>query len=285
MSIKVEENMETLVNNGTNENIVENVNNTTNKTKINKKKAMSSDKASKVKKDGHTNEDDFAKLLPGSIVVPGTGKTDIEYKGYSFSLKKECKRIQMALYSIKSKNWINTSESAGKCKECLKIYPEKYEDYLIKKDEYKELLREKMVNLKEHLSVKENLYEFLNLIIFKNGDVDFLVMKDKNLQYIYHSTDVLKILLDNVEISNSQALKVGNVPEQKVIIKSQNKKNKLTNLIEIEIRNSSKQHYAQMLCVCNRDNLFELLNNNIEETIEQNNLVLKGNAKILASEI
>jgi hypothetical protein len=63
-----------------------------------------------------------------------------------------------------------------------------------------------------------------------------------------------------VEVFNSQAIKKGDYPEQKVIIKSRNTKGKLANLIEIEIRNSSDNHYAQMLCVCNRDNLYNLLN-------------------------
>lgn len=259
--------------------------------KINKKKAMSSEKASKVKKDGHSNEDEFALLLPGSFVVSGTGKTDVQYKEFSFSLKKICKRIQLALYSIKSKNWLESSPSAMLCKDCLTIYPKTFEEYTNNKNMYKELLREKMVNLKNHLSIRENLSEYLNLIIFKNGEVDFLVMKDKDSQYIYYSTEVLNVLLDNIEIFNSVAMKKGDFPEQKVIIKSKNNNNKLANLIEIEIRNSSEGHYAQMLCVCNRDNLFNLLNNNIEKTkmtnntTSETNIVLKGESINLLSEI
>lgn len=247
-----------------------------------KRKAMSSDKASKVKKDGHTNEYDFTQLLSGSVVKTGTGKTDVQYKGWGFSLKKECKRIQFALYSKNSKNWLETSPSAMLCKDCLTIYPEDFDTYNSNKNHYKELLREKMITLKNHLSIKENLHEYLNLIIFKNGEVDFLVMKDTDVQYIYYASEVLDVLLNNVIVLNSGAIKEGDVAEQKVIIKCENEKKKLNNLIEIEVRNSGGSHYAEMLCVCNRDNLFGLLNRVIEQTNAINaNVILKGNANIL----
>jgi len=94
-------------------------------------------------------------------------------------------------------------------------------------------------------------------------------------------------LLENVEICNSKALKAGDVPEQKVIIKCRNEKDVLTNLFEIEIRNSSDQHYAEMLCVCNRDKLFELLNSHLtEEKIVKSCIVLRGKAcEILYDEL
>lgn len=254
-----------------------------------KKKAMSSEKASKVKKEGHSNETDFSLMIPGSEVLEGTGKVDVQYKNYSFSLKKECKRIQMALYSLESKNWLETSPSAMLCKDCLTIYPKNFEEYVNEKQHYKELLREKMVNLKNHLCLKENLREYLNLIIFKNGEVHFLVMKDKGLQYIYESSEVLDVLLNNVEVFNSSALKKGDIPEQKVVIKSKQTNTsggiKWVNLIEIEVRNSSKGHYAQMLCVCNRDILFSLLNKNIEKTNQYEKIVLFGKSNILYEEI
>jgi hypothetical protein len=246
--------------------------------KMPKKKSMSSEKASKVKKDGHSNEDDFTELLVGSLVKKGTGKADVVYKDWSFSLKKICKRIQFALYSKNSTNWLQTSPSSVLCKSCLDIYPKEYTEYNTNKPVYKEQLRSKMVLLKEHLSLSENLHEYLNLIIFKCGQVDFLVMKDVSGQYIYYNRDVLAAILENVEVTNSQVRKEGDYPEQKVIIKCKNNKDKNTNLIEIEIRNSGENHYAEMLCVCNRDTLFSLLNRVISETSTKNNVVLKGKA-------
>lgn len=247
-----------------------------------KRKAMSSAKASKVKKDGHTNEDDFTQLLNGSVVKAGTGKTDVQYKEWGFSLKKECKRIQFALYSKNSKNWLESSPSAMLCKECLTIYPDDFETYNSNKNYYKQMLREKMIALKNHLTIRDNLREYLNLIMFKNGEVDFLVMKDINTQYIYYAPEVLDVLLDNVIVLNSGAIKTGDVAEQKVIIKCENDKKKLTNLIEIEVRNSGGSHYAEMLCVCNRDNLFALLNRIIgESNCITTNVCLKGNAILI----
>ena len=45
------------------------------------------------------------------------------------------------------------------------------------------------------------------------------------------------------------------------------------------MRNSGSDHYAELLCVCNRDKLFELLNMHIGSSLEiKNNIILKGKA-------
>ena len=69
-----------------------------------KKKAMSSEKASQVKKDGHKNEDDFS-ILVGGKKITGTGKTDCILNDKHYSLKQICKRIQFGLYNINSEYW------------------------------------------------------------------------------------------------------------------------------------------------------------------------------------
>jgi hypothetical protein len=251
-----------------------------------KKKSMSSEQASFVKKEGHHNEEEFCKLLPGSIVKIGRDKADIEYKEYTFSLKKMCKRIQFALYSRNSSNWLTNTESFRLCKECLDIYPETYETYRKDKLAYKEKLREKMLNLKEYLSSDpEHLREFLLWIIFKN-DVDFLVLKDETHHYIYHSKELVNILVDHVQITTSQVIKKKDYADQKVLLKCENKNKKITNLIEIEIRNSNSKHFARLLCVCNRDVLFHLLQEQIKpERPLRESIILKGDScEILAKE-
>jgi len=251
-----------------------------------KKKSMTSEKASHVKKSGHKNEDDFVSIFQGAHKIKGTGKTDVRYKDYSFSLKKVCKRIQFALYTHNSDRWDDTPISTL-CKACLEIYPESYSEYLQNKVSCKDKLREKMINLKEHLTIKENLKEYLEKMIFNKEEVNFLVMKDNDNQHIYFRDDVIEILINNTSVQNSQAIKEGDTPEQKVIIKCKNNKDKFINLIEIEVRNSGSNHYAELLCVCNRDKLFDLLNENISESIEiKNNVILKGKAiGILESEL
>ena len=89
-----------------------------------KKKSMSSEKASKVKKDGHKNEDDLSSILGNNAsVIPGQGKTDVKYFDKNLSAKKKCKRIQFSLYSLDSKYWTE-SDISEYCKDCCKIFPE-----------------------------------------------------------------------------------------------------------------------------------------------------------------
>jgi hypothetical protein len=244
-----------------------------------KKKSMSSEQASFIKKDGHQNEKDFGELLSGSIVKIGREKADIEYNGYTFSLKKMCKRIQFALYSRKSSNWLTNIESFKLCKDCLDVYPETYDLYKKNKKLYKENLREKIISLKNYLSTDtRHLHEFLIWIMFKNS-VDFLVLKDQTQHYIYHAKQVVNTLIDCVQIATSQVVKRNDYPDQKVLLKCENKNKKIVNLIEIEIRNSTPQHFARLLCVCNRDVLFHLLQEKIKLGKNLGDfIILKGDA-------
>lgn len=245
--------------------------------KQHKKKSMSSEKASFVKKEGHSNEDDFAALIAGEK-IKGTGKADVLKNGHKLSLKKICKRIQFALYGEDSENWVETSSSAIKCKNILSIYPESFAEYQGNKTHYKSILREKMVDFKDYLSVKDNLKEYLSLVITKSGDVDYIVMKDKTNQFIFDASEVIDTIVSNSLVVNSRAIKVGDTPEQKVLITISSGKN-FVNLLELEIRNSSEGHYAKFLCVCNRDRLFKLLTTSItDEKIFNDNLVVRGKA-------
>jgi len=238
---------------------------------------MSSEKASFVKKSGHSNEDDFSTLIGGEK-IKGTGKGDVLKNGYKFSLKQICARIQFALYGKDSENWVETSSSALKCKNILSIYPDSFAEYQGNKTHYKTLLREKMVDFKDHLSIKDNLKEYLSLVITKSGEVDYMVMKNKTDQFIFDANEVIDTIVSNGTIVNSTARKGGDTPEQKVLVTIPKGK-KFVNLIELETRNSSEGHYAKFLCVCNRDRLFNLLTTSItEEKIFNDNLVVRGKA-------
>jgi hypothetical protein len=245
--------------------------------KLHKKKAMSSEKASVVKKAGHANETDFAALIGGSV-VPGRGKGDVVKNGTLFSLKKVCKRIQVALYSKNSKNWVESSPSAMICKDVLTIYPETFDDYKASKDHFKSLLRPKMIAFKEHLSEPINLKKYLSLVFTHSGEVEFLVMKDGNKQYVFDAAEAIDTIVSCAQIANSKARKAGDTPEQKVLVTIP-KGGIFINLLELEIRNSSKGHYAEFLCVCNRDPLLQLLQDSIkEEVVFFDCIVVRGKA-------
>ena len=246
-----------------------------------KKKAMSSEKASVVKKAGHSNEDDFAALI-GGAVVKGHTKPDVTKNNIGFSLKKVCKRIQFALYSRNSTNWAQDSESAQICKDLLTIYPPTFEEYKSNKQNTKQQLRTKMLLLKEHLATNpENLREYLSLVMTNHGEVKYLVRRDRDdKQYIFNANEAINVIVKNAIVANSQSRKPGDTPEQKTLITIPNQKeSKYVNLMELETRNSSPGHYAEFLCVCNRDPLFELLVKHIaEEQVFKENMVVRGSA-------
>jgi len=245
--------------------------------KVHKKKAMTSEKASIVKKAGHANEDEFASLIGGEV-VPGRGKTDVVKNGKNFSLKKVCKRIQFALYSRNSKCWKESSPSAMICKDILTIYPESYEEYTGNKAHYKSLLQNKMVAFKDHLSNVDNLKEYLSLVFTNSGEVDFIVMKDGTNQYVFKAMEAIDTIVKVANVVNSKSRKAGDTAEQKVLITIPKGKG-YKNLLELEIRNSSAGHYAEFLCVCNRDSLFELLTSSIsEEAVFKKNIIVRGQA-------
>ena len=246
-----------------------------------KKKAMSSEKASVVKKAGHSNEDDFAALIGGSV-VKGHTKPDVVKNEIGFSLKKVCKRIQFALYSRNSANWAHDSASAKICKDLLTIYPPTFEEYNTNKQHTKQQLRTKMLLLKEHLATNpENLREYLSLVMTNHGEVEYLVMRNlDDKQYIFNANEAIDVIVKNAIVTNSQSRKPGDTPEQKTLITIPNQKeSKYVNLLELETRNSSAGHYAEFLCVCNRDPLFELLVKHItEEQVFKDNMVVRGAA-------
>jgi hypothetical protein len=263
---------------------------------LKKKKAMSKEKASFVKKEGHTNEDDFAALV-GGVKVEGTGKTDVRMPTEdgviwkNCSLKKICKRIQFALYSAESKHW-SSSEITALCKACFAVYPPTFAEYQSNKTEVKARLRGPMVALKEFLNADpDHVTAFLRQFITNGDEIDLLVMKAEGydvkaecnegydvkaegydvkaegdegaektpIHYIFDAKEVIQILVSNTRVSNSTGFKAGETPEQKVIFKYEKKPGTWKNIIEVEMRNSSEQHYAELLCVCNRDDLLGLL--------------------------
>jgi hypothetical protein len=245
--------------------------------KVHKKKAMTSEKASIVKKDGHINETDFATLIGGQV-IPGQGKTDVSKNGFNFSLKKICHRIQVALYSRNSKNWSESSQSSLICKNILTLYPETFHEYQENKNHFKNLLRERMIAFKDHLSQVNNLKEYLTLVFTNSGEVHFIVMKDGDKQYVFDANEAIDAIVNAARIVNSTARKKGDTPEQKVLVTIP-KNNNYRNLLELEIRNSSNGHYAEFLCVCNRDRLFEHLKKTItEEAVYKDVLVIRGKA-------
>ena len=222
-----------------------------------KKKAMSSEKASQVKKDGHKNEDDFS-LLVGGKKITGTGKKDCLVNGKQYSLKKICKRIQFALYTKNSEYWKKTDEIHKACLECLNVYPLSFKEYTTDKHNIKLKMGEQMINLKTLLEDKENLKQLLNFFI-RNYVIDYIGFEFTAYHKIYDAITFIDYLSKNLIVENSKKRKNGEYDNQKVILKASLDGKLPVNIIELEIRNSSEKHYCEFLCVCNRDKLVKLI--------------------------
>jgi len=213
-----------------------------------KKRAMTSEKASIVKKQGHKNQDRFAEIMNGIKSDDHTGKIDVRIQEKTYSLKKECKRIQFALYTISSRRWRNMSNMTEMCKLCLSILPTKFYEYKQDIQRYKKLLGEKMECLKESCQDKSKLKELLEIFIRgRSNEVQYVVFNFKGEDYIFQADEMIDKLVQNTNVSTSSKKSIVSEDAQKVIIRDK------CNIIEMEIRKSSESHYREFLCVANRD--------------------------------
>lgn len=133
------------------------------------------------------------------------------------------------------------------------------------------------------------LYYFLNEALFNNLEVEFLVIKDTTykkdgLFKVFAKKDVLDILSSKLISSVSIAGRVPedfNVAGQKILFCYMNNKNKLKNIVEIEIRNDSPVHYRQIrFNMYSKDVLYLLLSDSrtTDYKVINNNVVLHGKA-------
>jgi hypothetical protein len=224
---------------------------------MSKKKAMTSEKASQVKKGGHKNEDNFS-ILDGGKKNTGTGKTDYIKDNKQYSLKQICQRIQFALYTKNSNYWKKEDKIQKACLDCLDVYPSTFQNYTDNKHNIKINLGKHMLILKTLLENKENLKELLNFFI-RNDEIDYIGFEFTTCHKIYDAIAFTDYLSKNLIVENSKKRRNGEYDNQKVILKASLDGKLSVNIIELEIRNSSEKHYREFLCVCNRDKLVKLI--------------------------
>lgn len=244
------------------------------KVSIPKKRAMTSEKASRVKRQGHKNQERFASLMKGVKSEDHTGKIDVRVQEKTYSLKKECKRIQFALYTISSRRWRNMSSMTEMCKLCLSVLPEKFKEYKSDTQKYKKLIGEKMTSLKETCQDKSKLKELLEIFIRgRSNEVRFLGFNYKGEDYIFQADEMIDNIVQNTTVVLSSKKGIHSEDAQKVIIRNEH------NIIEMEIRKSCNNHYREFLCTANRDKLLNLLMNVIvDKKYLKNKVLLLGKA-------
>ncbi|MGB9721984.1 MAG: hypothetical protein ACPL28_10970 [bacterium] len=125
--------------------------------------------------------------------------------------------------------------------QCIVSFPEDRNDYLRNKTLYKKRLQKPMRQLYQRIREKRVLAAFIDKSMFNSGEVDFLVIKEKEIFHVFWSREVVEVLINNYEVENSKAKGKNQIDDQKVIFKVSGKTHG-----EIEMRNDSDVHYREV---------------------------------------
>lgn len=233
-----------------------------------RKRAMTSEKASEVKKQGHEDEKEFAKLI-GMESEYQNGPTDkkdvVDKNGDTHSLKGGNKRWQIFLYSPDrfKKDYIfkvmgGTGDGIGKLLlACLDCFPDEYSVYQADKAKYKNLLKYKMIELSGKLQNDEVFAAFLHKSIFNCGEVTYLTIKNDDIFHVFLNDDVIDTLIKNLTRETSIAKQQNQMDYQKVTFVYNS-----INVGTIEIRHDSDVHYRQAVFSLDKKPILDLLISN-----------------------
>lgn len=241
-----------------------------------RKKAMSSEKASFVKKEGHRIEKVYASWIGGKT-ISGTEKPDvIDKKGNIHSVKGAKLKWQMFLY-VKRTFLENFNVYGNLFADCIDCFPKDRADYLKDKMKYKEKLKEKMKTLKEMLDDLDNRKMFFMRSI-SNNQIKYFVVYDREVFHVFDADESISKLSESTIVLNSKARTTSQMDNQKVVFKYNNK-----TIGEIEMRNDSDVHYRQVKLWIEKEGTMKLLKNKIpfdheREIIGKGKLLFYGKA-------
>jgi len=247
-----------------------------------KKKAMSSERASEVKRKGHADAHEFAECLGigrDYTSDPRAKKDVIDLQGNTYSVKSGEKKWQIFLYSknrFKQDYNFQTMNGLGDIfVACIESFPESRAEYLRNKDIYKKKLENSMIKLCLKLNDIRLLKAFIDKSMFNSGEVNFLVIKEEKQFHVFWNKDVVEILSKNYKVENSKARGKNQFNNQKVIFKVSDQTHG-----EIEMRNDSDIHYREVKFWLGKRLTFNLLrgNINIKKEIPQRRIILYGDA-------
>ena len=243
------------------------------------KRAMTSQKASYVKRQGHKDALEFALLLGLKKDYqndPKAKKDVIDNSGYSYSVKSGQKKWQIFLYSLsRFKNDILFQSLNGLGDlfiNCINVFPENIKEYKNNKPFYKKKLAQEMVKIKEYLLTPKKLKGFLSLSFFNGNEVDFLVIKNNNIFHIFDAKEVVEILSKEILVDTSKKRREGEFDDQKVVFKVFQTNRQVT-IGEIEMRNDSEVHYREVKFWISKPICYKLLIDNIPNKKECDNKI------------
>ena len=240
-----------------------------------RRRASSSEHASQYKRAGHARELEFARAIGVEAAYrnnPQAKKDVIDKSGDTHSVKGGEKKLQIFLYSLnrfKDDSGFQSLNGVGEILvRCIEAFPSEYDDYVQDKDMHKQKLEEPMVALKERLKDKNLLKAFLNKSFFNSGEVNYLTIHHDGKFHIFDADEVIEVLTNSLEVSNSVKRQPGQYNNQKVVLRYDG-----VNVCEIEMRNDSAGHYREIRFNAYKDKLFNIIHSKIGTSIDFNSQV------------
>lgn len=234
-----------------------------------RRRAMSSAHASDVKRSGHRNEEDFAFLIGGQVNLGShIDKKDVIDAQHRFHSVKAGTWWQIFLYGRERLRTNTIFQGLGNLADtminCLDAYPDTYEDYLNDKETAKLNLQPHMRQLRDELDNPRLFRAFLEKSLFDGGNADYLSLtigaanrnRADKIFHVFHKSDVVETLAQDIEIRNSKKRRAGQWDDQKVTFWSRHHGR---NIGELEDRHDSRTHYREMKFRLNAASVFEIL--------------------------
>lgn len=243
---------------------------------IRKSRASSSDEARRYRQQGHDDALRFALAIGLDEDYkndPQAKKDVIDPSGDAHSVKSGQRKWQIFLYGLnrfESDAFFRVMNGMGQLLiDCIKSFPETFEEYQQNKAEAKEKLRPHMVALSDKLQDGHRLKAFIGKSMFNGGEVNYLTVYERHTFHVFWGKEVERIMAENLEVTNSRARQAGQFPEQKVIFKFEG-----TNLAELEMRNDSPIHYREIRFNMVKPKAMRLLLSKITLTQQYNDTVI-----------
>lgn len=247
-----------------------------------KKRGLSSDEARQIRQQGHDDALEFALAIGmrNDYKNDKSAKKDvIDLCGDSHSIKSGNKKWQIFLYSLNRFNvdhgFVALNGMGELLANCIKSFPDKYDDYLKDKASAKEKCKIPMRGLCNKLQEKHRVKAFFHKSMFNGGEVNYLTIKHNNKFHIFLNNDVINVLADNLSVFNSKARNDKEFDDQKVVFKYKN-----INLAELEMRNDSNVHYREIRFNMYKPRAVNLLLEKVLDKIEYNEKVILYGAAI-----
>ena len=212
------------------------------------RRASSSEQARAYRQAGHDNALQFALALGLGADYrndPTAKKDVIDPSGDAHSVKSGTAKWQLFLYGrnrfLTDDGFVALNGIGLLLVHCIDAFPPSYEQYRENPDTAKERLKAPMRELRDRFQRKALLRAFLMKSIFNAGEVNYLTILHDGIFHVFLNNDVVPLMGESFEVTNSKAIKPGDFDDQKVLFRYQGQ-----NVGELEMRNDSPTHYQQV---------------------------------------